>query len=209
MIVPGQAVLTGESISDQSQAPDWRVIGIKPGEGEQCIVCDTPILAGRAVEILHRGRVVHVNEKMMPDWRQDANRYFRKVQARAALFDEESLAPRVLELGWLLFGVYVLVGLLAGGGCAYVAVARGLAPIPWFFAGLVGNIVALMVLWTRSAADISALPQGVPRGLVKVPTTHAPIICPACGRPNHPSTAQCSGCGAALSPSIEAEAART
>jgi hypothetical protein len=194
---------------DQSQVEGWRVVGVKPGEGEQCIVCDLPIQGANAVQILHRGRVVHVNEMMMPKWRQDAGRYFRKVQARAALFDEESLALRGLELGWLLFGVYVLVGLVAGGGCAYIAVARGLAPIPWFFAGLVGNVAALAVLCTRPAADTSALPQGVPHGLVKVPTTHAPITCPACGRPNHPSTALCSGCGAVLSPSVEAEAART
>ena len=48
--------------------------------------------------------------------------------------------------GWLYLGIYVLVGLVCAAACGYLAVNRGLQPIPWFFAGLVGNVAAIFVL---------------------------------------------------------------
>lgn len=208
----GQCVWTPEEQAAQetSEHP-WRVLEVKPGQGETCIVCDTPIQAGNAVAIQHRGRVVHVNEKMLADWEENPSQHFRKVQAQSALFDEESIGINRMNFGWLGLGVYVLVGLIVGGICAYMALGRGLSGVVWFFAGLVFNAVALIVLmvWgSRGGVDLSLLPQGVPRGLVKIPKTYAPHACPSCGNMNHPSAVTCPGCSAGLEPRIESEYAR-
>jgi hypothetical protein len=45
-------------------------------------------------------------------------------------------------------------------------------------------------------------------GLGKIAATHAPERCPKCGALNHPSAAQCLGCGAILSPGVEPEVRR-
>ena len=50
--------------------------------------------------------------------------------------------------------------------------------------------------------------EGVPEGLRKVPLTHSFAECPKCGYHNHPSAQSCLGCGAAMTPSFESEAAR-
>jgi hypothetical protein len=118
------------------------------------------------------------------------------------------MPERPMGRGWLWLGLYVTAGLVAGAACAYLAVGRALRPLPWFLAGLAGNVVALAILATRPAGDRRALPEGVPPGLVKVATTHAPAACPVCGATNHPAAAACSACGAALSPTVQAETAR-
>lgn len=202
-----------EPLSPQARTPattgdHWRIIGTKPGNGEMCLVCDKPILNTNAWIIRYRGRTVYINQNMWSEWERDADRYFRKVQARAALFDEQSLGPRALHGAWLGVGVYVLIGLVLGGQCAYTALAGGRSAIGWFFAGFVGNVVALAILMTRPPMDTSALPQGVPPGLVKVPVTHAPRRCGACGQSNHPAAVTCSVCGNHLNPVVEAETMR-
>jgi hypothetical protein len=108
-----------------------------------------------------------------------------------------------------LFGLYVVTGLVAGAACAYLAVGRGLAPIPWFFAGLLANVIPLIVILTRHGADLSRFPAGIPRGLSKVPTTLSPRFCPPCGAENHPAARRCLECGAPLEPTVEPETART
>ena len=107
--------------------------------------------------------------------------------------------------GWLYFGIYVLFGLVFSAVCGYLAVGRGLAPLPWFFAGLAGNVAALAVLL---ATPRGAGAADVPAGLAKVPTTHRPLPCPRCGAPNHPAAAACAGCGATLAPAVEPETVR-
>ena len=117
----------------------------------------------------------------------DPQRYFHKLQARSVLFDETSIVDRPMSIGWLIFGFYVLVGLVCSTICGYLAVSRALDPLPWFFAALVGNVAVLIVLMIAPKGDPTAMPAGVPAGLAKVPTTRAPVRCPACGAENHPS----------------------
>ena len=85
---------------------------------------------------------------------------------------------------------------------------RGLRPLPWFFAGLLGNVAALFVLLTAAKRGTVAAPAGVPPGLAKVPVTHAPVSCAQCGHSNHPAAQACSHCHAALSPTVQSEVTR-
>lgn len=179
-----------------------------PGRGEQCIVCDQPIHGDEIVEVRFKGRSFFVAASMLGDLREDPDVYFMKLQARSALFDERSMEGRAVSNGWLLFGAYVLVGLISAAICGYIAIGRSLAPLPWFFAGLFGNLAALIVLLATPRGDAASQPAGVPSGFAKVPVTHAPVACPACGATNHPSAASCSGCGCSLAPAFEPETAR-
>jgi len=106
---------------------------------------------------------------------------------------------------WLfLIGVYVVLGLVSGAIAAYVAVQKGLGGGRWFAAGLALNVIGVALAVARPGR---AMPF-TRRGLAKIPTTHAPVACTACGQPNHPSATRCGGCGAGLEPSVESEVAR-
>ena len=189
-------------------APRWELLDERPGDGEQCIVCRKPIYGEDVVEIRFQGRTFFVGAPFFEDFKKDPLRYFATLQARAALWDETALDGPRLATAWLWFDVYVLTGLIFSALCGYVAVARALRPIPWFFAGLFGNVVVLGVLLAVPRGDAAALPAGIPRGLRKIPTTRAPVPCPSCGALNHPCAAACSGCGHELSPSVAAETGR-
>ncbi len=180
----------------------------KPGEGEQCIVCGVATYGLEVVEIRYKGRSFHVAAKMLDAFEGDPDVYFEQLQARSALFDERAMDGRRRSSGWLYFGVYFAVGLVFAALCGYLAVSRSLAPLPWFFAGLAGNVAALAVLLVTQRGDASTLPAGVPAGLAKVPVTRAPVPCPSCGASNHPAAAACGGCGAALAPVLKPETAR-
>ena len=180
----------------------------KPGEGEQCIVCEQAIEGLEVVEVRYKGRSFYVAAKMLEAFENDPDAYFEKLQARSALFDERAMEGRRTQKGWLYFGGYVLVGLIFAAICGYLAISRSLAPLPWFFAGLAGNVAALAVLLATPRGDAAALPAGMPAGLAKVPTTRASVACAGCGAFNHPAASACSGCGSALTPAIEPETAR-
>ena len=76
--------------------------------------------------------------------------------------------------------------------------------MPYFFAGLLVNVFGFVFVLTRPAKS-----KDVPKGLVKVPDTHAPVACPNCGAANHPSASACTGCGAQLTPVYESEVSKT
>ncbi len=117
-----------------------------------------------------------------------------------------------LETGWLVFGLYVLAGLLAGAVCSYVALDRGLPAWGWFFAGLAANVVAVAAVMTRGrAAGATGGPAGSglsKPGMTKIPTTPSPVACGHCGERNHPAASACASCGHALEPAFEPETAR-
>lgn len=201
---PGTA---GPTASTAPPAP-WQVLDEHPGRGEQCLVCGQRIFEIPVVEVRYKGRRFHVAGPMLPEFQADPDLYFEKLQARSALFDERAVAPREMSGGWLGLGVYVLIGLVFAAACGYLAVARARAPLPWFFAGLIGNVIALAALVATPRGDASRLPAGVPPGLAKVPTTRSPVACPACGTANHPAAAACGECGGRLEPAVESETAR-
>ncbi len=173
-----------------------------------CIVCEAPARPGAVTEI-HKGRRVTVcDESCRATWHEHEDELFASMQARGALFDESALNERSLLSGWMWFGSYVLVGLVCAAIAAYVALGKGLAPLPWLLAGLAFNVLALCALAAKPRGDLSRLPEGVPSGLRKIPATHSPTCCAKCGTANHPSAQACAGCGAALSARFESEARR-
>ena len=181
----------------------------KPGEGEQCLVCGALIRYGNVVELRYKGRRFYVGEALLEELLKDPDRYFSKLQVRSALFDEEAYrqgSPR--SSGWLYFGLYVLAGLVSAALCGCLAVKRGMAPIPWFFAGLVGNVAGLLVLLAAGKGDTTTAVAGIPAGLAKVPTTHNPRACAQCGHLNHPSADACAHCTVPLQATAQSEVAR-
>ena len=198
---------SGAQARDASPSSDagWEILARHPGDGEQCLVCKQPIEGEPAVEIRYKGRVFHVKESMMDDFRADPEAYFRSMQARSGLFDEAAMPERPMRTGWLAFGVYLVIGLLFGAICGSVAMGRSRPALPWFFAGLAGNVIALGVLLLTTSAEEGG---AAPVGLRKVPRTRAPRPCPHCGATNHPSARACSSCGGALEPKAPAETER-
>jgi YHS domain-containing protein len=200
----GPSVIVAQD-DDTPEPTRWEVLDQREAEGQQCIVCRQQIHEGDIVEVRYRGRTFFVAAKMLEEFEADPERYFRTLQARGALFDEAARDNPPMRTGWLGFGVYVMLGLLFGAACAYLALDRGLPAWGWFFAGLALNVLALVTVITRPRE------AGAPAaaGLVKIPTTLTPTPCPHCGNTNHPSAATCSGCGHALEPTIEPETARS
>jgi len=201
---------SSDSAETGSTKPSWQVVGDeRPGRGEQCLVCNSRVYGHDVVEVRYKGRTFHVKAgQMFGEFEGDPDKFFQKLQARSVLFDEDGVAAAPMSTGWLWMGVYVLAGLIFGAICGYVAVGRALAPLPWFVAGLVGNIAALIVLFMAPKGDRTLLPAGVPAGLAKVPTTRAPVRCSACNGQNHPGAGECSHCGARLDPTVEPETQR-
>ena len=183
-------------------APDrWQELERRPGEGEQCLVCGQTVHGDEVVEIRFRGRRFVVKASMLGDFEGDPDQYFAALEARSALFDEMAARPEVSPL-WLWVGGYIFVGLLFAALCGYLAVSRGLAPVSWFFAGLAGNVAALVVLLVTPRGLAAA---NLPGGLTKVPRTHTPVACDGCGASNHPAASRCAGCNAALQPTAASE----
>jgi hypothetical protein len=187
----------------------WVVLGERPGDGEQCLVCRKRVYDEDVVEIRFKGRTFFVGKPFMGDFEAEPARYFARIQARSALFDENALvADRPMAYGWLWLGVYILAGMLCAASCGYIAVCKGLTPLPWFFAGLFGNVAGLGLVMFVPRGDAATLPAGIPVGFAKVPTTRAPAACPSCGVANHPSATRCADCHVALTPTVTAETGR-
>ena len=199
------AVRADDGPARPPQNPAWTVLEQRTGSGEQCLVCGNRIYDKDIVEVRMQGRTFHVAAgEMFELFDHDPQRYCHKLQAHSVLFDETSIGDRPMSIGWLIIGFYVLVGLICSAICGYLAVSRALDPLPWFFAGLVGNVAAVIVLFLAPKGDPAMMPAGVPAGLAKVPKTRAPVRCPQCGAENHPS-ASCCGCGATLNATVEPE----
>lgn len=194
-----------EGITD---APPWTVLEQRLGQGEQCLVCGEQIFDMDVVEIRYQGRVFHVSAMLLDQFEDNPDQYFAKLQSRSAFLDESSLSSRSLSWGWLIFGGYILLGLIFGAICGYKAITKALPPLKWFFAGFVGNIAALVVLSMTPDGDKKAFLGGIPKGLRKVPRTRQPVACPQCGSANHPTSQTCGGCDVALNPKIESEIQR-
>ncbi len=187
----------------------WVVLDQRPGDGEQCLVCRKRVYDEDVVEIRFKGRTFFVGKPFMGDFEADPGRYFARIQARSALFDEDALrAVRPMAFGWMWLGGYILAGVLCAASCAYIAVCKGLTPMRWFFAGLFGNVAGLGLVMFVRRGDAAALPAGIPAGFAKIPTTYAPATCPSCGAANHPSAARCAGCRESLTPTVTAETGR-
>ena len=174
---------------------------------ETCVGCNNPMhLDSAGYALLYRGRKIPTHSFCESAVRSNPSTYmtyFASVQPRGALFQEHDAGQAGVKAGWFIFGLVVLIALLTAGLSGYAAVSKGLKPIPHFFIGL--TIVGYLYVLTRPSA---VKPGEVPEGLVKVPTTSAPVPCDKCGYTNHPSAKTCAACGTKLTPKMQSEVAR-
>jgi hypothetical protein len=179
---------------------------VEPRAGETCIVCDKTVGAtDRVYEVAGQRVPVHMGA-CDNAFRRAPEHFLARLKPRGAFLGAEpNLGPN-FSLGWFAFGIYVLLGLVFGAFCAYRAVNHALRPWPWFLAGFFLNVFGFLALVTRPAGDRSM--AGLPPGLVKVPTTYSPRVCPQCGKMNHPSATSCVGCGNKIEPLVTSEVAR-
>lgn len=179
-------------------------------DGEICVVCGSAV-SSSDVAIIVKGRRLPVMREMSDELLRHPENYFKRKQPRSALFQEEfETAPGAVQsgigLGWFLAGTYVLSALVFAGLSGATAIARGLPPIPSFFAGLALSAIGYLYVLTR--APRLAAPLGFPAGLAKVPVTQSPLVCPECGSTNHPSAALCSQCRVTLRPQGQSDQPR-
>jgi len=193
------------SAAAQPLQSSWDVLETRPAAGEQCLVCGQAIHDGEIVELRYKGRRFHVAVEMLGNFEGDPEMYFEELEAHSALFDESAAEGPQMKMGWLYFGLYVLIGLVSAALCGYLALSRGRPALRWFAAGLVLNLIAIIALLVTPKGDLSNLPAGVPSGLAKIPATHEPLPCEDCGSSNHPSAERCGGCGKKLSPQVVSE----
>ena len=186
------------------KAGTYRVI--EPRAGETCIVCEKAIgPKDRAYEFEGQRVPVHVGACDIAFLRNPGH-YLARLKPRGAFLSAEPNLGPSISWGWFALGVYVLLGLVFGAFCANRAVNHALKPWPWFLAGFFLNLFGFLALVTRPAGDSRA--AGLPPGLVKVPTTYSPRVCPRCGATNHPSATSCAECGNRTEPLVSSEVHR-
>ena len=221
---PREQAQEGSSSSRPSQPSnqvviDGVVVGpkVRAEPGEICIVCNNPVGPDDPVYLVQGQRVpVHADEER--EFLSNPRKYLMRLKPMGgALLGADSNEPGMANRAgndqpsvsrvWIYGGLYVLLGLVFAALCAHRALHVGYSPWAWFGLGLVLNAFAYLLLLTRPRREVRA-PAGVPVGLGKIAATHAPERCPKCGALNHPSAAQCLGCGAILSPGVEPEVRR-
>lgn len=200
-------VLPTAAAQEATEHIPYKVLPAQPGE--LCTICGVP-LTDQDVALQVRGRRVPLNRSMVDSFLASEEKYFAMKQPRGALFSEEMTdQPGVslggISAGWFLFGCYILVALIFSGLSGYTAVSKGLPPIQYFFIGLVFSVLGYIYVLTRPAVSKKG---EIPDGLVKVPTTSAPVACSRCGYGNHPAANVCAGCGGKLQPMVQSEVAR-
>ena len=173
-------------------------VEVRPGD--HCLVSGKP-LGPNDVCLLVDGRRVPLKKEAVNIFLNNQEKYFSKLQPRSALFTESMANPTSLSMGWFLFGIYVLIGLIFAALTSHAAVGKGLRPIPWFFVGLLFNALGYLAVLTKK----SQATGNIPEGFAKVPLTSAPSVCQSCGYENHPSAKNCSSCGTGLSPETSSE----
>ena len=97
------------------------------------------LLGPNDVCLLVDGRRVPVKKEAVNIFLNNQEKYFSKLQPKSALFTESMGVAKNLSIGWFIFGIYVLIGLLFAALTSHAAVGKGLKPIPWFFIGLFFN----------------------------------------------------------------------
>ena len=212
--MPVQKEMSPSAGSQAAQVPDELVVGgkvvgkrVEPKPGEFCMVCNSRLHPGDVVYLVQGQRVaVHLGA-CHKQLNAEPRRWLALLKPGGAFLGARGNMV-ALSPFWFFAGLYVLLGLIFAGACAHQAVHKALPLVRWFFAGLFLNALGYLILLTRPPGQARQLPEGVPEGLRKVPRTHSFAECPNCGYHNHPAAQSCLGCGAAMTPSFESEAAR-
>jgi hypothetical protein len=171
--------------------------------GDICIVCRRPLGTGGVVYLVKGQRIPLHFPSCYEVFVRSPLSFLAALQPHGAFLGSGG-EGQGLSWGWFLAGLYILVGLIFGAGCAHRALHAGRSPAAWFAAGLALNVIGYLWLLTRPKLQIEAA-GGMPEGLTKFPRTRAPRPCPTCGRMNHPAATQCGDCGAKLQPVTRSE----
>ncbi|MBM3736052.1 MAG: hypothetical protein FJW39_09725 [Acidobacteria bacterium] len=163
-------------------------------DGETCVVCNTR-LTKDDVAFLIDGQRLAVMREMREELLREPLVYLARYKPEGMLFTGRQ--PVAMGAGYLWVGTWVLLAIVSGALCSYLAMNRGLAPSKWFFAGLAFPPAVVGLMFKPRAA--------VPAGLAKIASTRDPAACPACGSLNHPAATACLRCGAAMIPTARAE----
>ena len=195
--------------SSLAQKPQTQYKSVPPKQGERCIICNVP-LSEEDVTLMVRGRRVPLKNAMVESFMNNQEKYFAELQPKSALFQENmeamGTAQGGISSGWFLFGSYILSALIFSGLSGSAAISKGLPPIPHYFIGFFFSVFGYIYVLTRPALTSKG---EIPEGFIKVPTTHAPVLCKKCGNTNHPSAKKCSSCGAQLEPKMQSEVGRS
>jgi ribosomal protein L37E len=183
-----------------------RVLGarVAPRAGDRCLIDREPTGPADPVYLVDGQRVALHWTHCYREFLKHPARYeaLLKPGGGAFLFSEGYLSE--ISLGWLLLGLYVLLGLVFAALSAGHALAHGKPAVGAFFAGFFLNAAGYLYVCTRPSAKTGA---EVMRGkaLWRIPTSYPPEACPRCGAANHPSAKVCAACGAVLTPRIASE----
>lgn len=191
-----------------AQLRDLRKVPALPGE--ICIVCGQAVGADDDAYVLDGQRVAVHRQQCEAKLAKHPARYLGRLRPHGSQF-MDTMPPSdgwVSWWGWLAIGLYVLAGLVFAAVCGYAALNRSINPLPWFFTGLFLNVFGYLFLLARSSGQRVPAIGSLPRGMVKIPATASPRLCPKCGSPNHPAALRCANCGWALNPQLESEVAR-
>ena len=206
---PGNAGSAPPEIQSSTASEVWvvngKVVGksIQPRPGEICLVCNRPVGGDQLAYLVEGQRVAVHRGSCDSSFRSNPRRWLASLKPHGAFLGAE---PGQEPLSEMVFyaGLYVLIGLVFGALSAHRAFSAGYQPLGWFALGLFFNVAAYLVLISGPRREV-AVPEGVPAGLRKIASTFSPETCPRCGAANHPSAAQCSGCGAKLQPRLRSE----
>ena len=183
------------SYSQHVSSTEYNYPRVEVRPGDHCIVSGKP-LGPDDICLLVDGRRVPMKKEALNIFLSNQEKYFSRLQPKGALFTEDMRKFKILSIGWFLFGIYVLIGLIFAALTSHAAVGKGLKPIPWFFAGFLFNVLGYLAIVTKK----SEASGDIPEGFRKVPLTSQPSVCLGCGYENHPSAKNCSSCGVALNP---------
>jgi len=171
--------------------------------GDRCVVSGLS-LDHDDIVLLVKGRRVPMKKEALSIFLDSRDKYFSKFEPKGALFTEDITLSERLSMGWFVFGIYVLIGLVFGAITSHCAVEKGLKPVPWFLSGFFLNIFGYIVV----AVKRSEAHGEIPKGFGKIPLTVEPNVCRGCGHENHPSAKSCSSCSTALNPRTTSEIER-
>jgi len=164
-------------------------------DGETCIVCNSK-LDSTDLAFVVDGQRVGIARGMEDEFLSNPLKYLTALRPEGQFSGRSTGSMRNV---YFWGGVFVLAGLLFGGACAHMALAKGRSGWRWFFLGFFFSAPACLALAVKENGP------AVPTGLSKIPATRDPVACPGCGAANHPAAAKCSDCGATLEPSAPSE----
>ena len=171
--------------------------------GDRCIVCDGPV-GKNGFAIIYKGRRVAIRPEYVKDFFENPDKYFPKLQPKGALIQEKAILESGIGYSWLLFGIWVVLALIAASIASNIALRKGFSPLTWYFIGLITSLIGVIIILFKPTSAYVDLPGR----LAKIPSTPQPITCTKCGKENHPTASQCIGCGAKMQPQMESEVAR-